>query len=185
MKRLFLTILTLVIIAAVAGYFLIQPVRALDLSYKKVSWSSKVQSAIQNLGTVTITEDELASLLKEQLSKQRTGAVTINGADVDLQNGRVHVYINLQKGPVPAGIHMEGTLTHSAHTITVTPVAYTVGRIPMSPDTFERLVQSAGVSFRTPFTFDLSQYLTSDLAIKSIQVQQNQLQMSVVPKFLQ
>lgn len=184
-KRILLTVMVMIVGGLTALYFLVQPTRQLDLAYTKVPWGERVREAVLNLGVLSLTEADLSNLVKEQISARGAAKqLPITGAAVELDNDQAIGYLNLQRGPIPIGIEVRGTVALANDTLVFTPTEYQIGRIPVSVDLFNRITRSLHIKRQGSVRWDLKPFLPREAGIKSIVVQKKHLNIVLSAKRL-
>ncbi len=175
-KRLLLTATAVVLGGLVTLYILVQPTRQLDLIYTKVPWNERVRGAILNLGVLSLSEEDISNLVKEQISRHPAAKqLPIAGVAVELEYDQAIVYLKVQKGGMSFGMEVRGTVALRNEALLFTPTAYRVGRIPLSAEAFQRIAANTKLAGRTPVVWNLRPLLPREIGIKSVVVKKDQL----------
>lgn len=176
-------LVTVLIIAAVS--WVIRPVQQLDMAYNPINWQTKIGSAFLQRGVVTLSETDLTHLLKQTIrTSARFRDVPITGAAVTLEPNRFLADFNLQKGIWAVGLEMEGTVHLQDRTLQIVPIGYKIGRIPVSPETFQRVLSFLGMENRIPLTFRLDSYVPSQVWLEQLKIEKKQLEVTLRPQLL-
>jgi uncharacterized protein YpmS len=99
----------------------------------KERWTTAIDSSLDGSFTITVTEEEMTSLIVQQLAKQEDPP-SISNLQVHLRDGRIEVYATATVNdslPVPGMVAFSATATDGNIDVTVEEVEF--GPLPM-PD---------------------------------------------------
>ncbi|MFC4766504.1 hypothetical protein [Effusibacillus consociatus] len=171
------------IIGSISLWKSIQPARELNLNYSKVPWADRIESAIVNLGVMTLSEEDLTNLFKQYVVKSaKLQQLPITGAAVELHSESLVSHVNLKKGFLSVGIETKASVTLEGDRLLITPYEYKLGKIPLSPETFSKLLLLFNTELKTPFALDLRSYIPREIAITYVELLPGNLRLGLVPK---
>lgn len=138
MKRLLLGLGVLVLLIAVLGaaaLWYIRPAHELNLNYQPIDIREKVMSIVRTGDlTVSVTDDELESLLKQEISRNPHPApgLTLTGAAVARAGEKLTVDLSVRfQERVPLGVQVIYRMTWESPTLTLTFVEARVKNRPL------------------------------------------------------
>ena len=138
MKRLLLALGILVLLAVALGaaaLWYIRPERELDLSYQPIDIRQKVESIVRSGDlSVTVTDAELESLLKQEISRnpQPVPGLTITGAALTRSGEELTVDLSVRfQERVPVGAQVIYRMAWTSPTLTLTFVEARVKNRPL------------------------------------------------------
>lgn len=141
MKRLLLVLGVLVLLLAALGagvLWYIRPERQLDLAYQPIDIREKVASIVRTGDlSVTVTDDELESLLKQEISRNPhpVPGLTLTGAAVARTGEELTVDLAVRfQERVPIGVRVIYRMAWESPTLTLTFVEARVKNRPLPAD---------------------------------------------------
>jgi hypothetical protein len=141
LKKIMLSLVTLVVIAVVILVIVIQyvkPTEALDLQYKEISITNKIaEMIISRKLEVRLSEDDINNLLKKQLASRRElpNDFQLDGAKLGMQGSMIEADVNVSwQERIPVGAHALFTLAWEPPNLVIRHVSTQIRSMQLPSD---------------------------------------------------
>lgn len=145
LKRLFLTLVILLVLAAGAAWWLlsyIAPDEELDLSYQNIDVRQKATDMVKQLKPeLVLTEADVNNLIKKNMDPRINEHVVVDGAAFDLEGDRLIANMNITyRDRVPMAVRAEYLLEWQDPSLVLRPQSLTMKGIELPLDMLETIV---------------------------------------------